>query len=122
MTLHTNTTTQQSIVLWWDSISDQKPMLEAAFANYANASRDERKRRVKELVTFYRTLSQTNHPAAADTLYVHLGQMVLHLRLSYEASLRETTRSPHQHYQFAQSELLKLQQHLTQYGIITVFA
>ena len=120
-TLYTNSAAQHAIKYWWNSIAEYKPLLEASFREFASASRDDRKRRVKELMSFYRNLSQSNHPAAADTLYVHLGQMVLHLRLSYEASLRQPDRH-NDHYRFAQSELLKFQQHLSQYGIIVVFA
>lgn len=120
-TLHTNHSTQHAVNTWWDSIADYKPLLEESFREFASASRDDRKRRVKELMSFYRKLSQSNHPAAADTLYVYLGQMVLHLCLSYEVSLRQSDRD-NDHYRYAQSELLKFQQHLSQHSIIVVFA
>ena len=120
--LHTDSEAQLAVKAWWDSISQYKPMIEEAFREYTIASQKDRQRRVKELVGFYRIISQNNHPAVADTLLMHLGQMVLHLRLSYEASLRDTKRNTHEHYQYAQSELMKFQQRLAQYGVIVTFA
>ena len=120
--LHTDSEAQQAVQAWWNSIAQYKPMIEDAFRGYATASQRDRQRRVKELVSFYRIISQNNHPAIADTLSMHLGQMVLHLRLSYEASLRDTKRDTHKHYQYAQSELMKFQQRLAHYGVIVAFA